>query len=126
MAVREVVPTVKHVFVPGMSKVFLGLCHVRSEFVPVLNLNSVLPDVGTTHDRIMLILDDMDGPWAVVVDEVTALRALEISDAPQTDACANPSAVVGWATDGDTVIQVLDQSQIRQLAEPDRRHTETS
>ncbi len=115
--VREVIPRVEPVFVPGMPDAFAGLCHVRSEFVPVVNLSTVLPETEMARNEIMLVLDDMDGPWAVFVDEVTSLRALEVSDAPETDATETASVVIGWATDGDTVIQVLDQSRIRQFAE---------
>ena len=117
LAVREAVPRPDMVFVPGTPGTFVGLCHVRSEFIPVLNLDSVLSEVSHTGEQIMLILDDADGPWAVLVDEVASLQALETSDAPESDVSDSRSAIVGWATFGETVIQVLDQSRIRQLAE---------
>lgn len=116
-AVREVLPQPDMVVVPGTPETFVGLCHVRSEFIPVLNLESVLSGHGHASDQIMLILDDTDGPWAVLVDEVASLQFLEMSDAPESDSADTESAIVGWATFGETVIQVLDQSRIRQLAE---------
>ena len=117
LAVREVLPAPRPVFVPGMSAVFLGLCHVRSEFVPVLKLSSVLPLAETSRGGIMLILDDADGPWAMCVDEVSALRTLEMSDSPESYSAEVASVVIGWATVEDNVVQVLDQSAIRQFAE---------
>ncbi len=116
-AVREAMPRPNMVSVPGTPATFSGLCHVRSEFIPVLNLDSVLSEFERSDDQIMLVLDDVDGPWAVLVDEVTSLKTLEVSDAPETDEFAPGSAIVGWATQGDTVIQVIDQFRIRQLAE---------
>lgn len=103
--------------VPGTPSTFAGLCHVRSEFIPVLNLDSVLSERGSSGDQIMLILDDADGPWAVLVDELSSLQSLEVSDAPDADVVERGSAVIGWAMFGENVIQVLDQSRIRQFAE---------
>lgn len=117
IAVREAMPRQNMVFVPGTPNIFTGLCHVRSEFIPVLNLDSVLPDCDDSDGNIMLVVDDTDGPWGVLVDEVTSLRALEISDAPVADVLDTSCVIVGWATHGSHVIQVLDQSRIRMLAE---------
>ena len=117
IAVREAMPRPDMVFVPGTPDSFVGLCHVRSEFVPVLNLNSVLPECDHSDDTVMLIVDDTDAPWAVLVDEIISLRALEISDAPAADILDTSCVVVGWATHGSSVIQVIDQSRIRSLAE---------
>jgi chemotaxis signal transduction protein len=118
IAVREVLPQPDMVTVPGTPDTFAGLCHVRSEFIPVLNLDSVLSGHRHSHDQIMLILDDTDGPWAVLVDEVASLQFLEMSDAPESTLNdTQNAAIVGWAIFGETVIQVLDQSRIRQLAE---------
>jgi len=116
-AVREVMPRPEMVSVPGTTSTFVGLCHVRSEFVPVLNLASVLPHGDRSDEQIMLVLEDTDGPWALLVDEVASLQPLETSDAPESDALKSSSAVIGWATYGESVIQVLDQSRIRQFAE---------
>ena len=116
-AVREAMPRPGFVFVPGTPHIFVGLCHVRSEFIPVLNLAAVLPECDHSEGNVMLVIDDTDGPWAVLVDEVTSLRALEISDAPVADVFDTSCVVVGWATHGSNVIQVLDQSRIRMLAE---------
>jgi chemotaxis signal transduction protein len=115
--VREVMPRQEMVVVPGTPATFVGLCHVRSEFIPVLNLGSVLPHAGRTDEQIMLVLEDTDGPWAFLIDEVVSLQELEISDAPDSDSLKASTAVIGWATFGETVIQVLDQDRIRQFAE---------
>lgn len=117
IVVREVMPRPNMVFVPGTPNIFVGLCHVRSEFIPVLNLDAVLPEFDLSDDSVMLVVDDTDGPWAVLVDEITSLRALEISDAPATDVFDTSCVVIGWATYDSHVIQVLDQSRVRMRAE---------
>lgn len=117
IAVREGMPRPSMVFVPGTPNIFVGLCHVRSEFIPVLSLDSVLPDCEHSDGNVMLVVDDTDGPWAVLVDEVTSLRALEISDAPVADVFDPSCVVVGWATHGSNVIRVIDPSRVRMLAE---------
>lgn len=113
VTVREVLPRPQTVFVPGSSAMFVGLCHVRSEFIPVLSLDMIPGQSSDGSDQIMLILDDSDGPWALLVDEVSSLQTLEISDAPEQSA----SVVTGWATVNETVVQVLDQASIRMQAE---------
>ena len=115
--VREIMPRPEMVDVPGTPGSFFGLCHVRSEFIPVLNLESVLPESDHANVSVMLIVDDTDTPWAILVDEVTTLRALEISDAPAADILNTSCVVVGWATFGSNVVQVLDPCRIRNRAE---------
>lgn len=117
VAVREVLPRPQTVYVPGSSAMFVGLCHVRSEFIPVLSLDMIPGDSSGSSDQIMLILDDSDGPWALLVDEVSSLQVLEISDAPDEATQQTGSVVMGWATLDETVVQVLDQARIRMLAE---------
>lgn len=117
VAIREVLPKPEMVSIPGASAEFSGLCHIRSEFIPVLNLTTILSDTDGSDHQIMLVLEDMDGPWAVLVDEVLSLRQLNVSDAPEANVDVTDSVVVGWATMDGCVVEVLDQSRIRSLAE---------
>lgn len=118
-AIREAIPRPKIVSVPATSSAFVGLCHVRSEFIPVLNPDLYVNGGHGPAEEIMLIVDDADGVWALLVDEVSSLRSLEMSDAPEAadDDCS--SAVIGWATAGNTVIQVLDPYRLHELASRD-------
>ncbi len=132
LSVQEVLPCPDMVFVPGTPATFVGMCHVRSEFIPVLNLDSVLATRSHSSDQIMLILEDVDGAWGILVDEVSSLQQLEISDAPETTACdsetvVSESVVIGWATSGERVIRVLEQPRIRRAAEQELlTHWQTS
>lgn len=116
-AVREAVPRPVMVSVPGTPRTFVGLCHVRSEFIPVLNLDSVISEPFQREEQLMLVLDDADGPWALLIDEFTSLQVLDISDAPEDEVIDKGRVIVGWATQGDQLIQVIDQSRVRELAE---------
>ena len=117
MEVREAMRRPDMVFIPGTPKLFIGLCHVRSEFIPVLNLKSVLAECSESNEQILLVLDDPDGVWGFLVDELASLQQLDISDAPEADSFETGCTVIGWATFGDAVVQVLDPSRIRHLAE---------
>ena len=117
VAVREVLSRPAMVRVPEPPVTFEGLCHVRSEFIPVVNLACLTADAVRSEDRIMLVLEDDDGPWGILVDEVTTLCVLEISDAPEAQHIGNHSAVVGWATHGDILIHVLELARVRTTAE---------
>ncbi len=115
-SIRQALPCPQMVAVPRTPATFVGLCHVRSEFLPVLTLEAVTGERSRTDEAILLVVDDSDGPWAVLVDEVSSLRRLEVSDAPESPFGTETSAVIGWATLGELVIQVLDPLTVRELA----------
>lgn len=117
IAVREVMPRPDIIAVPGTPSSFSGLCHVRSEFIPVLNLKVILSEQGPSSEAVMLIMDDADGPWSLLIDEAASLENLEISDAPEPEDSESMCFVSGWATSGHSVIQVLDAARLRGKAE---------
>ena len=114
--VREVMSRPDMTSIPGTPATFHGLCHVRSEFIPVLNLKSLMCESDPTDSQILLILENADGAWAVLVDEVIALQRLEASDAPATDESDGDNLIAGWATSGEHVIQILDPFRIGRMA----------
>ncbi len=116
-SIRQVMACPQMVSVPRTPATIIGLCHVRSEFIPVLTLDALICERSRSDDGILLIIDDSDGPWGVLVEEVSALKRLEVSDAPESASGSVTSAVTGWATLGDVVIQVLDPMVVRELAE---------
>lgn len=116
-SVREVLPRPDMVSLPLTPSAFAGLCHVRSEFIPVVNLESILPSDSPTVDQVLLVIPAADGPWGLLVDQVMNLKHLEPSDAPEDEGDGALNAVVGWATEDHKVIQILDASRIRRVAE---------
>ncbi len=118
VSIREVLQRPAIVPVPGTPSMFAGLCHIRSEFIPVIKLDPILSRKKRCTNEILLILEDEGGYWAVLVDQVSSLRVLEISDAPETENEEDEwsATVIGWATEGNYVIQVLDPQRIGRLA----------
>ena len=62
-------------------------------------------------------MDDTDGDWGILVDEVDSLASLETSDAPENSHSGWDETIVGWATLQDRLIKLLDPIRFRQLAE---------
>ena len=115
--VREVMGRPAFVSIPQTHQVLSGLCHIRSEFIPVLNLSSLLPTEPVGKEPFLLIVDDTDGDWAILVDEVDTLATLESSDAPEEIQNLWDQTVVGWATHRGKVVRLIDHARFRQLAE---------
>jgi chemotaxis signal transduction protein len=115
--VREVLHSPAMISLPRTPPVFTGLCHLRSEFIPVLDLDSFLNCELESQDDFLLVIEDSDCAWALMVDQVQAILSLEISDAPEVAEMNWDSAVVGWATHDQSVIQILDPGRVRELAE---------
>ncbi|TWT58122.1 CheW-like domain protein [Thalassoglobus neptunius] len=119
--VREVMPRPAFVSIPRTHRVLSGMCHIRSEFIPVLNLSSLLPSETVGHEPFLLIVEDTDGDWSILVDEVDSLAMLETSDAPENSQSGWNETVIGWATLQDRVVRLLDHVRFRQLAETEMK-----
>lgn len=116
MAIREVMPRPRLVAIPRTRPVLSGLCHIRSEFVPVLNLSSLCPEQHYGNEEFLLIIEESAGDWGLLIDEVSALAVLEPSDAPDSDRDGWESTVTGWATYQEQVVRILDEVRFREVA----------
>lgn len=107
------------VVVPNAVIPLVGLCHVRSEFLPVLNLSPLLGEhhATLTGEPQMLVLASREGNWGLLVDQVVALTSLETSVAPEGRSDSWFAAVLGWATYRDEVVRVMEPSVYYRLAE---------
>ena len=116
--IRKVTPRPVMVAVPKTHPVLAGLCHARGEFIPVLTLDPVLAAKRSSPEELMLIIDDTDGAWGILVDEVDSLAFLESSSAPESDSDVGwTSSVTGWATHERGVVRIIDHVRLRELAE---------
>jgi chemotaxis signal transduction protein len=111
------------VAVPFSSEMITGLCHLRSEFLAVVNLDGLLSDdaAGYLSERKMIVVNGPEGPWALLVDEVDVLAVLEtnaVSDPGRRGDIVN--AVVARAVHGSHVVQVLDPDRLYDAAGRDR------
>lgn len=118
--VREVMERPGLVSVPGNTDVLAGLCHVRSEFTPVVRLNRLLTEDSTRlpDEQQMLVMNHSDGAWGVLADEVRALVHLEPSAGEDvTDQESWTAVITGWAAWNSESVRVLHAGNLRDLIE---------
>lgn len=121
-SIREVCERPGLVHVPGCSRVLAGLCHVRSEFTPVIRLDHLLSEAveALEDEQQMLVLHDGDGAWGVLADEVRALVNLEPSAGEEvTDSACWTACITGWAAWQGESVRVLHAGNLRDLIEKD-------
>lgn len=119
-SVREVCERPTLVSVPGGTDILAGLCHIRSEFTPVVRLNHLLTEDASRleHADKLLVMQSGDGAWGVLADEVRALVSLEPSAGEEvTDSESWTSAITGWAAWESESVRVLDAGNLRDLFE---------
>ena len=117
--VREVtiMPTV--VSVPLSHPCLAGIGNVRSEFLPVIDLE---PLIGDQARRVsdagqLLVIDSPLGCWAIAIDKVVAIDAIETHvDASQRNE-NTVSTLLGTATYDGKVISVLDVNGLQRIAQ---------
>ncbi len=114
--VREVMPRPSFVSIPRTHRTLSGLSHIRSEFLPVLNFSSLLPEETFGKEQFLLVVEESDQDWGLLVDEVTSLASLEHSDAPEEVRSDWESTITGWATYEDRIIRILDSTRFLELA----------
>lgn len=109
--VREVSIRPKIVSVPGAAAVLAGVCHFRNEFLPTLSLRPLVSNAIADHssESQIVVVDEEDGAWALLVDEVISLEPLEAALATETlDDDAWSEAIIGWATYRDHSVRIID------------------
>ena len=103
--------------------VLAGLCHFRSEFLAVLSLRCLLPDVSSVHtpESQIVVVQGSDGPWALLVDQVLALEPLDASSSADSLDASNDDdwadVVSAWATFRDHSVRILDPEMFYRLAD---------
>lgn len=122
--VREIAPASEIATVPTSHPALAGLCHVRSEFVPVLRLAALLQETeeDPAANRRMLVIQGTGGHWALLIDGVVGLESLETLIHPDyrselTHAVGARSPVLGTATCRDQIVRVLDPNGVFRLAQ---------
>jgi chemotaxis signal transduction protein len=119
LSVREVLSRPSIVIVPHARSPLTGLCHVRSEFLPVLNLGPLFGEEAAflSTESQMVVIEAAEGNWGLLVDQVVALTSLETSVAPEGSSNSWSAAVLGWATYRDQVVRVVEPGVYYRLAE---------
>ena len=124
-AVREITFSPHLSIVPGSHSLLAGICHLRSEFLPVIRIDALLGDgpVDQCDDQKLLVLGSGTAPWAILISEVAALVALDTltgGDMNVDDPIS--SVLLGTAMFGDEVVRVLDAHHLQQWSQRQLEH----
>lgn len=120
ISVRQISIAPDLVRVPDCHPSLAGLCHLRSEFVPVFSLDSLLDidrsSKSQTHDRLLVL--NGSSVWSLLIAEAAALESLETIVTPETRMDdVNLSAVMGTAMFRDQIVRVLNPNSLFRLAQ---------
>lgn len=117
--VREVtmMPTV--VPVPLSHPSLAGIGNVRSEFLPVIDLEPLVGDQArlTAPSGQLLVIDSALGCWAIAIDQVVAIDGIETHVDAGTRNENTISVLMGTATYDGKVISVLDVNGLQRIAQ---------
>lgn len=115
LSVREIAERPPLVRAPGAPGLFVGLCHFRNEFLPVLDLPEFVETNGADSGEAgsLLILSGPEGNWALLIDRGLALEALEIA---YSASGSESQELVGTASYRDEIVRVLDPDRLYEQA----------
>ena len=121
-SVREVTHAPTLVPVPRCPAAMAGLCHLRSEFIPVVYLAPLLGerDADSKSADQLLVLSSNIGPWALVIDRVIAIDALETHVDADHRSEGQRTPLLGTATYRSNVVRVLDPQVLHQIIQQSR------
>lgn len=116
MSVVEITVAPPIAKVPASHRFLEGLCHLRSEFIPVIALSQVMGmnNTQTPDDALQLMLFAGKRRSAIRVSEVPALQSIETfvtQDGKEDIGDANPC--IGTANFRDMIIRVLDPNTLQ-------------
>ncbi len=117
--VREVTMKPTVVPVPLSHPSLAGIGNVRSEFLPVINLEPLVGDQAKLQEDSgqLIVIDSAIGGWAIAIDHVIAIDGIETHvDAEQRNE-NTISVLMGTATYDRKVISVLDVNGLQRIAQ---------
>jgi chemotaxis signal transduction protein len=117
--VREVTMMPPVVPVPLSHPSLAGIGNVRSEFLPVIDLEPLIGDQAklTAGVRQLLVIYSALGSWSIAIDRVLNIDAIETHiDADQRSENTT-SVLIGTATYQGRVISVLDVNGLQRIAQ---------
>lgn len=120
IVVREISIAPDLVRVPHCHQSFAGVCHLRSEFIPVIMLNTLLNidklPSAQPHNKLMVI--NGTNVWSLLIAEAATIESLETIVTPDTRMDdATHSAVMGTAMSRDQIVHVLDPNGLFRIAQ---------
>jgi chemotaxis signal transduction protein len=119
-SVREIGIAPELVAVPQCHRALAGLCHLRSDFIPVIALDALIDvqrDAGTAQPAKLMVIRGRS-VWALRIDEAAAIESLETLVAPESRMeDGQPTPVIGTAMFRSHIVRVLDPNTIFELAQ---------
>lgn len=112
--IREVTSKPSFAAVPGVAPVVAGLWHEGSEFVPVLRL-PFLRSENSHHESQILVVHGAAGRWALLVDQVHNIAAIEVSRGGGET--GQPSVVMGMSQWNGHSVRVVNLDALYRSAE---------
>ena len=120
IVVREIAIAPDLVSVPNSHGALAGLCHLRSEFIPVVSLTQLF-GVDTQQPTELqgnLLVINGSSVWAIPTAEAAALKSLETLVAPDLRMDdMTPSPVTGTAMFRGQIVRVLDPVSVFRMAQ---------
>ncbi|OYP28336.1 chemotaxis protein CheW [Rhodopirellula sp. MGV] len=117
--VREVTIKPTIVPVPLSHPLLSGIGNLRSEFLPVIDLEPIVGDQARRCAKVgqMIVVESQLGDWAIAIDKVIAIDAIETHiDAAQRGE-NSASFMLGTASYDGNVISVLDVHGLQRIAQ---------
>ena len=120
VSVREISIAPDLVQVPNCHPALAGLCHLRSEFIPVIMLNALFgfdaSVVSQPHNKLMVMHGH--SAWALLIAEAAALESIETLVTPESRGDdANQTAITGTCMFRHQIVRVLDPTRVFRLAQ---------
>ena len=117
--VREVTMLPPIVAVPLSHPALAGIGNVRSEFLPVIDLEPLIGNQATLCNggSQLLVIESPLGGWAIAIDKVVAIDGIETHVDAVLRNENTTSVMLGTATYGGKVISVLDVNGLQRIAQ---------
>lgn len=120
VSVREISIAPELVRIPDSHPSMAGMCHLRSEFIPVISLGTLLGlegcDTSQAQDRLLVL--EGSSAWSLLIAEAASLESLETIVSPEAQMDdARLSAVMGTAMFRDQIVRVLNPKSLFRLAQ---------
>lgn len=123
LAVREITVMPDLFQVPCCHPALAGVSHFRSDFLPVVCLNSLFPSEATAeveaHDRLLVLRGNQTavaGHYAIRIIEANALESIDaVGGVESRISDCKPSPIQGTSMYRNHVVRVLDSTRLYRL-----------
>ena len=102
------------VAVPDCHEALAGLCHLRSDFIPVVTLQSLLDAAATTtndNSACLLVFDNVC-PWSLLISGSAVLESIETIVSQESRSDHDHSVIIGTAMFRDRIVRVLNPNAL--------------